>query len=106
MFSFKGCGPCEAMYPQLRQMLAKYPAEQFALLGIMRDEELDTVTEARADGTLTWPCIHDGPQGPIIARWNVTSFPGIYVLDQAGVIQYIGPREKLLERAVQKLLPQ
>ncbi|MEZ5942217.1 MAG: TlpA disulfide reductase family protein [Planctomycetaceae bacterium] len=100
MFSFKGCGPCEAMYPHLRELLTKHSPDEFAILGIMRDEEIEPVREAIKDGTITWPCIHDGPDGPIISRWNVTSFPGIYVLDRAGVIRYMGPREKLLERAI------
>lgn len=101
MFSFKGCGPCEAMYPHLRELLTKYSPDEFAILGIMRDEEIEPVQEAVKDGTMTWPCIHDGPNGPIISRWNVTGFPGIYVLDREGVIRYMGPREKLLERAIE-----
>ncbi|MCA9046584.1 MAG: TlpA family protein disulfide reductase, partial [Planctomycetaceae bacterium] len=104
MFSFKGCGPCEAMYPQLRELLLKHSPDEFAVLGIMRDDEIEPVQAAVKDRTVTWPCIHDGPDGPIISRWNVTSFPGIYVLDREGTIRYTGSRGKLLERAIEKTL--
>lgn len=104
MFSFKGCGPCEAMYPHLRELIQRYPADSFAILGIMHDETIEPVKEAIADGTITWPCIHDGATGPIISRWNITSYPGIYVLDREGVIRFIGPRDKLLDRAIEVMM--
>ena len=37
-------------------------------------------------------------------RWNVRSWPTIYVLDHKGVIRYKGPREKALDEAVDTLL--
>ena len=56
------------------------------------------------DGEITWRCWWDGPSGPIRERWNVRSFPTVYVLDRAGVIRFTDRRGTSLDRAVMTLL--
>ena len=106
MFSFKGCGPCEAMYPSNRKLLETYHGRPFAFLGVMGDDELATVKEKVGDGTINWPVWWDGPgtHGPLATRWNVTGWPDIYVLDPKGVIRYCELTSDLLELAVARLI--
>jgi hypothetical protein len=54
---------------------------------VMADQELKTVREAIAKGDITWRAVWDGAEGPIATRWNVTSFPTLYVFDQRGMIR-------------------
>lgn len=51
-FSFKGCGPCEAMYPDLRELAAAHK-EKLAILSIMADEKRADTTDAVKSGKLT-----------------------------------------------------
>jgi peroxiredoxin len=107
MFSFKGCGPCEEMYPSNRKLVEKYDGRPFALLGVMGDDERDTVKEAVTAGKITWPVWWDGgKRGPIHRQWNVTAWPEIYVMDHRGVIRFRELNSDLLELAVSRLIKQ
>ena len=104
MFSFKGCGPCEAMYPDNRKLIETYRGRPFQFVGVMGDEQLVTVKESIDNKTITWPVWWDGTRGPIVTRWNVSSWPTMYVLDHQGVIRYRHVRGEILSRAVAKLV--
>jgi peroxiredoxin len=104
MFSFKGCGPCEAMYPENRKLVKTYAGRPFAFLGVMGDAGPDTVRQSVAEKTITWPVWWDGVHGPIATRWNVSSWPTLYVLDHHGVIRFRGLRGDVLAQAVAHLI--
>jgi hypothetical protein len=59
---------------------------------------------------LTWRLFADqgnAGQGPIAARWNLTSTPTLYVVDPSGVIRYkwvSGPGDTLIDAALEKLI--
>jgi thiol-disulfide isomerase/thioredoxin len=84
-FSFKGCGPCEAMYPDLQE-LQKSHAESLSILSIMADEKRQDTEDAVAEGKLTWNVHWDSRKGPIATRWAVRSFPTVYVIDTNGEV--------------------
>jgi peroxiredoxin len=104
MFSFKGCGPCEEMYPANRKLVETYRGRPFAFLSVM-GSELGSVKPLVAKKTITWPCWSDGnTSGPIAARWNVSNWPTIYVLDHQGTIRYRNLRDGVLAKAVSQLV--
>ena len=82
-FSFKGCGPCEAMYPDLIEMQKEF-GDKISILGIMTDEKRETTAESIATGVLTWNVHWDGHRGPIATQWAVQGFPTVYVMDRDG----------------------
>lgn len=94
-FSFKGCGPCEEMYPTLSQLAEDYEGK-LAILSIMADQNRDDTTNAVSSGKLKWNVCWDGAKGPITTRWAVTGFPTIYVVGPDGQIADIGLRDKQL----------
>ncbi|MBA3313220.1 MAG: TlpA family protein disulfide reductase [Planctomycetota bacterium] len=100
-FSFAGCGPCEEMYPGLRE-LQKSP--DVATLGIMADEQRSMTERAVTEGKLTWNIHWDGWRGPIATRWAVIAFPTVYVIDRRGNIAGIDLREPELTKQVEELL--
>lgn len=106
MFSFKGCGPCEAMYPDNRRLLEELTGEPFAFVGVHRDESIDTVHEALRSGVVTWRVWWDGRDKRISRRWNIRGWPSTFVLDQRGVIRFRDLRGKELANAVRHLLNQ
>jgi peroxiredoxin len=104
-FSGNWCGSCRGMYPQERELVAHLKDRPFALLSVNTDPERETLRKSIRDGEITWRCWWDGgPDGPISSRWNVLSFPTIFVIDAKGVIREMGTRGKDLDQAVERLV--
>ena len=81
MFSRTDSGDGEAMYPQLRQVQARFSKDGFAILGVMVDQELADVKTEIKSGQITWPCVWDGPKGPIANVYRVEEYPTVLLLD-------------------------
>ncbi len=88
---------------ELAEMLADKP---FSFVGINSDESRSVLKTLMADEKITWPQIYDGEpgDGEIANRWNVSSWPTIYVLDHEGVIRAKDVRDQEMEDAVKELL--
>ena len=93
------------MYPHERSLVKRLETKPFALLGINSDPR-DRLKQTMKRERMTWRSWWDGgnTSGPIATKWNVRAWPTIYVLDQKGVIRFKGPREKEMDKAVDKLL--
>jgi peroxiredoxin len=83
------CPICRRNLPAERAMVAKYKDDAFALLGVNSDPKERIESSSQLD-RIPWRNIFDGgdPYGPIARRWNVDSWPVIYVLDEDGVIRF------------------
>jgi thiol-disulfide isomerase/thioredoxin len=97
------CPYCSQMYPHERVMMQKFADKPFAIVGVNCDQR-ERFLQVVAQGKVTWPSFYDGPGGPICDRWNVSSYPSIYVLNADGVICYKDLRGESLERAVEGML--
>lgn len=94
-FSFKGCGPCEAMYPDLRDM-AKEHGDKLSIVSIMADQTREETVEAVESGKMTWGAHFDGQRGPLCTKWAVKGFPTVYVIDRDGkVVADVGRGERM-----------
>lgn len=77
----------------------------FALLGINSDRDKAKLLEDLKREGITWrSAIEGSTSGPIPTRWNVHSWPTIYVIDSKGVIRYRDARGKQMDQAVETLL--
>ena len=103
-FSGNWCGPCREMYPDERDLVKRLKDQPFVLVSVNTDGERSTLQKSIKDGEITWRCWWDGSDGPICQRWNVRSYPTVYVLDRAGVIRFKDRRGTSLDRAVMTLL--
>jgi thiol-disulfide isomerase/thioredoxin len=103
-FSGNWCGPCRAMYPQERGLVARWKDRPFALLSVDNDPQKETLRHSLETKEITWRCWWDGQEGPIAARWGVESFPTTFVLDAKGVVRAVGLRGKELEEFAERLL--
>ena len=113
IFSGQWCGPCRGEYPYHRFVLENYQDRPIVLLGINSDAELETIRQAKIDENLpyrTWWDGHGQPdadvaatEGPIATQWNVTGWPDIYILDEEGVIRFVGSRGGEFIAALDKL---
>jgi thiol-disulfide isomerase/thioredoxin len=103
------CGPCKAMIPHEREMVARLKDKPFQLVGISIDSELKPLQEFLAKEKLPWTHWWAGPGGwesAIAQDWDIRSVPAIFVLDPQGVIRYKDLRGAELEKAVNVLLNQ
>ena len=93
------------MYPHERSLVKRLADKPFALIGVNSDPKA-TARKAVKEENLTWRSFWDGgnTRGPIATKWNVTSWPTIYVLDHTGLIRYKGVRGEAMDKAVDALL--
>ncbi len=101
-FSFKGCGPCEEMYVDLRALTEKYEG-QLSILSVMADEKRADTVDAVNSGKMSWNVHWDGAKGPLATKWAVTSFPTVYVVGPDGRIVAHDLRGEQLKAQIEKL---
>lgn len=100
------CGPCMQMVPHERELAARLAGRPFALLGVNSDRDREEAGKSMAKEGMTWRSWWDGGDqaGPIASRWNVHSWPSVFVLDAQGVIRHRDLRGAALDVAVDALL--
>ena len=104
-FSGNWCGPCRAMYPQERELVSRLKGHPFAMLSVNTDPERETLRKSIREGEITWRCWWDGGlDGLIRSRWNILSFPTVFVIDAKGIIREVGPSGKDINQTVDRLL--
>ena len=96
------------MIPHERSLVNKMKDKPFALLGVNSDPDKSFyASENKDDMKVIWRSFWCGPkgtQGALPAKWNVTGWPTIYILDHKGVIRFQNKRGKEMEDAVEELL--
>lgn len=94
------------MYPHERSLVKQMKSRPFILLGINSDADREKLKPVLVKEQITWRSWWDGgsTEGPIASRWNVTSWPTIYVLDHKGTIRFKGVRDEDLNTAVETLV--
>ncbi len=102
------CGPCVAALPKIRELVAKLPADRFALVGISVDEELGTVTRFVEDEPMPWTNWHAGEGSELARLLRIRSLPTYVLADENGKILtrtggLIPPFISLVEEAVDHL---
>jgi len=98
------CGPCKAMIPHEREMVAKFKDKPFALVSISVDEDKKELEEFLERESMPWVHWWEGAEAPMVKQWNVRFFPTIYVIDGKGVIRHKNIRGAELEKAIEKLI--
>jgi hypothetical protein len=93
------------MLPHERSLVKRLQSQPFALIGINSDGDADKVKQILKDQEITWRQAIDGTtRGPLAKRWNVKSWPTIYVVDAKGIIRYKNVRDTAMDEAVDTLL--
>ena len=94
------------MYPHERSLVQRLESKPFAILGINSDSGRKGLKEVLQKEHITWRSWWDGGtvEGPITTRWNVSSWPTIYVLDDKGIIRYRNVHGEELDKAVDTLV--
>lgn len=102
-FSFTGCGPCAAMYPDLADLTEEH-GDRLEVLTLMRDETAEHAQESVDSGKMTWSVSLDGKPGRITRQWSVDGFPTVYLIDRNGNISARNLRGDDLRKEIAELL--
>ena len=98
------CGPCIAGLPKLRELQEGYSDNQFTILGISVDAEVETVTDFLEDESMPWEHWHIGVDSDFQMSWRIPGYPTYVVIDQDGLILSRGhdldAASKAIEQAV------
>jgi peroxiredoxin len=99
------------MFPHERSLVERLKNEPFVILGINTDSKGKDFyrQEAKTNG-ITWRSAIDGStSGPICTKWDVHSFPTLYLIDAKGVIRQAwnvngSPGDEVIDKEVDKLV--
>jgi thiol-disulfide isomerase/thioredoxin len=114
------CVPCMAMVPHERELVRRYAGRPFAVVGVNGDilggavtlpdgrkiDDTAKVKAAVAREQITWRSFRNG-QFDVGLRWNVRSWPTVYLLDHRGIIRAKwrgSPDDTELDTAVARLV--
>ncbi|MBL8863057.1 MAG: hypothetical protein JNK02_13760 [Planctomycetes bacterium] len=94
------------MYPHERSLVEKLAGEPFVLIGVNSDKDREALKQTLVEERITWRSFWNGGStgGPISTRWNVSSWPTIYVIDAEGRIRFKNVRGEKLDAAIDQLL--
>ena len=95
------------MYPHERSLVKRLENEPFALIGVNSDRDKEKLAKRIEEESISWRSFWNGPEGtrgPISAKWNVTGWPTIYVLDAEGTIRFKNVRGEKMDAAIEQLL--
>lgn len=97
------CPPCIAEMPFVKNTYQKYKNQNFEIIGISLDNELNQLTTYLEKEDITWPQYYDNG-GQISNLYQVQAIPTTYLIDSKGIIRYANLRGNALENAVRQLL--
>jgi len=95
------------MFPHERSLVERLKDKPFSLLGVNSDPDKATYFAGVKENGISWRSFWNGPKGtagPISTKWNVRSWPTIYVIDGKGVIRFKNVRGEAMDKAVDELL--
>jgi hypothetical protein len=93
------------MYPHERSLVQRLAGKPFALVGVNSDSDREHIKQRMKEENITWPSFwNNGTGGEISQKWNVHSWPTIYVIDDKGVIRQKDIRGQQLDDAIDGLL--
>jgi thiol-disulfide isomerase/thioredoxin len=100
------CGPCVAEIPNMLKAHQKYNKRGFEIIGVARDKSDDIVRKFMKTKDLPWACINIEDSNKLIEMHEVTSYPTTLLIDRNGRVVSTLARGPLLERLLERLLPE
>jgi len=118
------CGPCKAEIPNIKRVYATYRDQGFEIVGISlenarvgpndtpeqaaakHEKAKQVLTEFTAKAEMPWPQYYDGKfwKNELSTRYDITSIPAMFLLDQQGRLVSTNARGPDLEKEVKRLL--
>ncbi len=82
------CGPCRKKNGHLWDLYTEYNSQNFEILGVSMDRNLNKWRNAIAKDNMIWPQVCDGlgSDSPVMIKFGVYSLPKNFLLDKNGMI--------------------
>ena len=101
--------PCRQMLDYERKLVARLDGKPFTLIGVNGDGDKALIRKFVKDEKITWRMWYDGggTAGPIATRWEVDTWPTLFLIDAKGVVRSIyegWPDIKELDAEIDKLV--
>lgn len=99
------CGPCRNALPHIRQIAHKFEGQQFVVLSISLDSDMEKWRSFVTKNDMTWMQYRDGGFDGSIARiFGVRAIPATFTIDADGVLedQHVGDTD--IEGKLRKLI--
>jgi len=82
------CGPCRMQHPELNDLYTKYKGEDFEMIGVSFDKDLQKWTAAIVHDKLYWKQVVDtsGFDGDLSSYYAIEGIPTSFLIDKEGKI--------------------
>ncbi|MBS1538887.1 MAG: TlpA family protein disulfide reductase [Bacteroidetes bacterium] len=82
------CGPCVASIPKIKELNKKYSGDNFVLLGVSLDKDLEQWKSFISQEQMDWTHIADGQNwnNAVAVRYQIESIPNVWIIDKEGKI--------------------
>ena len=96
------CPGCFPEFEHLKESMAQHGEQGLAIIGASCDQDIEALRACVAKEKLMWPQICEGKDWdePLFLRYNISSVPGTYLIDQNGTIADKGLRGEDLTKAI------
>ncbi len=98
------CGPCRKELPNLKELYNKTDRSKFEIIGIVGESKPDELNKIMEEQSITWPQIMSDDINKINKKYDVSSYPQIFLLNPEGKVIAKDLRGKELEEKVLSLL--
>ena len=102
------CAPCRQSFPWLSDLVRRYGAHNFVVIGINVDQDRARAERFLSETPANFPIIYD-PRGDIATAYRVAGMPSAVLIDRDGRVRFqhegfSAKRKDLYEEHVQTLL--
>lgn len=102
------CGPCRKENPEVVKLYNDYKDKGLQIVGVSLDKAGDDKKwkDAIKADNLTWPQISNlkGWEDPIAKKYNITSIPATFIIDNQGILIAMNLRGAELRQKISELL--
>lgn len=82
------CGPCLKAIPEIEEMRAEFPADQFQVVAVNLDQKARKAMRFLEKNPIGYPSAAD-PKGRLPGKFGLETMPTSYLIDRDGVIRYV-----------------
>ena len=82
------CGPCLTAIPEIEEMRAEFPADEFQIIAVNLDQKAKKALRFLKKNPIGYPSASD-PKGRLPEQFGVDTMPTSYLIDRDGVIRYV-----------------
>lgn len=98
------CGPCIAEFPHLKELYDRTDRAKFEIIGIAGGSSFDGIKKLIDKHEVTWPQIFSDDTNKIIEKYEIHSYPTVFLVDTEGIIIAKDLRGNELEEKILNLI--